>query len=355
MPIDPATAGAAANAFGQVFSAMQQNKANVMNFAYQNLQYNRQRRDNLADWNMMNEYNSPAAQMARLKAAGLNPNLVYGNGANAGQAQMPKPTTGGMPEYRALGINGASMVDSYMSAKVQALQADNLATQKALLEQEVKNKMAQEAKTWNDISKNTASRDLTNMMIQLRGQELNYSSRVYATKLALDESRIKNTDQDTMLKKANEAYSKANTQFRLDENDRANIRLDQGLRESVSRILLNRANQLRAEAQTANEYWRKQELMNQASLLEKKLTTEELNQEIKKEEIRLKGTTPGYYEREFVNSVQSIIRGVTSGVSRSFPGSGSYRPAPLGGYKYGKNSKSWFPKKLQWEDDDWNP
>jgi hypothetical protein len=32
-------------------------------------------------WQRNNEYNSPQAQMARLKAAGLNPNLVYGNGA----------------------------------------------------------------------------------------------------------------------------------------------------------------------------------------------------------------------------------------------------------------------------------
>jgi len=32
-------------------------------------------------WNRANEYNLPSAQMARLQEAGLNPNLVYGNGA----------------------------------------------------------------------------------------------------------------------------------------------------------------------------------------------------------------------------------------------------------------------------------
>lgn len=45
-----------------------------------------QRNGALADWNMQNEYNAPAAQMARLKAAGLNPNLVYGNGGSQVQA-----------------------------------------------------------------------------------------------------------------------------------------------------------------------------------------------------------------------------------------------------------------------------
>lgn len=34
-------------------------------------------------WQMQNAYNDPAAQMQRLKDAGLNPNLVYGNGADA--------------------------------------------------------------------------------------------------------------------------------------------------------------------------------------------------------------------------------------------------------------------------------
>lgn len=33
----------------------------------------------IAFWKMQNEYNTPANQMARLKEAGLNPNLIYGN------------------------------------------------------------------------------------------------------------------------------------------------------------------------------------------------------------------------------------------------------------------------------------
>ena len=40
--------------------------------------YNRQRADALADWNMQNQYNSPKAQMARFKEAGLSPHLIYG-------------------------------------------------------------------------------------------------------------------------------------------------------------------------------------------------------------------------------------------------------------------------------------
>ena len=39
---------------------------------------------NIAAWSMNNAYNDPAQQMMRLKAAGLNPNLVYGSGSVAG-------------------------------------------------------------------------------------------------------------------------------------------------------------------------------------------------------------------------------------------------------------------------------
>jgi hypothetical protein len=56
-------------------------------------QYNRQRRDNLADWHRQNIYNSPVEQMARLKEAGLNPALMYGKSGGTGQSMSPVPKT----------------------------------------------------------------------------------------------------------------------------------------------------------------------------------------------------------------------------------------------------------------------
>lgn len=56
-------------------------------------QYEQQRRDNRADWERQNEYNHPLEQMNRLRQAGLNPNLVYGKGADttAGSIQSATP------------------------------------------------------------------------------------------------------------------------------------------------------------------------------------------------------------------------------------------------------------------------
>ena len=49
-----------------------------------------QNEQNIRLWQMQNEYNTPAQQMERFKAAGLNPNLIYGKGT-AGNAQAITP------------------------------------------------------------------------------------------------------------------------------------------------------------------------------------------------------------------------------------------------------------------------
>lgn len=45
-------------------------------------------------WNAANAYNSPQAQMERLKEAGLNPNMIYGSGGNTGMATAPPQAPG---------------------------------------------------------------------------------------------------------------------------------------------------------------------------------------------------------------------------------------------------------------------
>lgn len=44
-------------------------------------------------WDLQNAYNSPEAQMERLKKAGLNPNLVYGSGNVVGNSSGSRPIT----------------------------------------------------------------------------------------------------------------------------------------------------------------------------------------------------------------------------------------------------------------------
>jgi hypothetical protein len=52
-------------------------------------------RQNIKFFNMQNEYNDPVKQMSRLKKAGLNPNLIYGqsvSGATGNSGSAPAPS-----------------------------------------------------------------------------------------------------------------------------------------------------------------------------------------------------------------------------------------------------------------------
>lgn len=70
-----------ARQFNKELAAWQNN----MNIA----QWHRERRAALEDWHRENVYNSPAAQMQRFQAAGLNPNLIYGQSNTGGSLSSP--------------------------------------------------------------------------------------------------------------------------------------------------------------------------------------------------------------------------------------------------------------------------
>ena len=98
--------------------------------------YNKKLQDNafahnVEMWNRQNAYNTPSAQMERLQAAGLNPNLVYGNGGATNTAtDYPKYQAGEVPQVaniraasRQLALQG---FQTALNAKLQAAQAANL-------------------------------------------------------------------------------------------------------------------------------------------------------------------------------------------------------------------------------------
>ena len=94
MPIDPffgSLASAGGSLVGSIANGLfggaqvrRQLKANKELAQYQ-FDLNRQQ------WQAENEYNSPKAQMQRLRDAGLNPNLVYGSGSVSGNTTTAGP------------------------------------------------------------------------------------------------------------------------------------------------------------------------------------------------------------------------------------------------------------------------
>lgn len=70
--------------FGSFSGKSQQEQANAMA---------------MRSWNLANDYNHPIQQMERLKAAGLNPLLVYGSGSVTGNTTSAPSLTGGNYSY----------------------------------------------------------------------------------------------------------------------------------------------------------------------------------------------------------------------------------------------------------------
>ena len=87
-------------------------------------------------WNLSNEYNSPLQQMQRFKEAGLNPNLVYGDGAKTLAAQVG---SGAAASSSAVGRGSIeNPVTTAIGIQSQMEQIKNLKEQNELLKQQAR-------------------------------------------------------------------------------------------------------------------------------------------------------------------------------------------------------------------------
>jgi len=94
-------------------------------------QWNRQNAYNLEMWNMQNQYNSPDAQMQRYKDAGLNPNLIYGQGQpglSSPVPQAPGPQAKGNPAEMAkiFPLQKMDFVSTLLGIQMQEQQLQNM-------------------------------------------------------------------------------------------------------------------------------------------------------------------------------------------------------------------------------------
>lgn len=129
-----------------------QHFANKQSQKYNTWMYKMQETDRLKNWNLQNQYNTPEAQMQRLKAAGLNPNLVYGGGNAATTAQPIQGANAGSWKPEAPRFEGNPM-STYFDTKIQQIQLDNLSKQGLLLEQDKINKQTQNLAMLQGIAK----------------------------------------------------------------------------------------------------------------------------------------------------------------------------------------------------------
>nr|QJI53654.1 MAG: DNA pilot protein [Cressdnaviricota sp.] len=231
---EPATTAALISAgaaiLGQGTNMVVQGKLNRKNRKWQDQRYAQQRAHNLADWNMNNEYNSPAAQMRRFKEAGLNPNLIYGKMDNTSsqsvQTAKYEPLPDKAPQVDTSQIQNAGMM--YAQARNMAATNKNLEKQNQVLDAEIKAKEAQTLAT-------LAGVDMTKF-------DLKFKQDLYQTNADMARSTLEKIRADI-------AQTAANTKFTIDQNERAAALQKPTLEQAIQQVLNMKAGKALTDAQ----------------------------------------------------------------------------------------------------------
>jgi hypothetical protein len=155
MPISAAAASIVGQGLDFVNSFLNrrsQKKQNEADKQFALDQQNRQRTWDVEDWNKTNAYNHPAEQMNRLRQAGLNPNLVYGKGADNTAVMIRGGATQPISKQEApqLNYSAANAIMQYQNVKNVKAQTDNLQADVQLKQKESLVKDANIAKTMQD-------------------------------------------------------------------------------------------------------------------------------------------------------------------------------------------------------------
>lgn len=143
-----------AQAAGGIFGAISNSVQNRKSRTFAKGMYEKQKADNIEFWKLQNSYNDPSQQMARLKAAGLNPALVYGQNAGgasgaAGAVNAPKVVD---PQFNPTDYSNISggitnAINSMYDLRIKQQTADNLKAQNDLMVDQMKHLNAQTFKT----------------------------------------------------------------------------------------------------------------------------------------------------------------------------------------------------------------
>ncbi len=151
MAVGAAIIGGLGSIVGSAIGAGAQRRANIQNMQLAKYQNNWQTAENdkayarsVEMWNMQNQYNSPTAQMSRLRQAGLNPNLVYGSGVTGNSAgstpqyQPAKIQRATMEPYRGWNLGLSDAASMYMAMRQNKAQVENMEAQNKLIKEQAR-------------------------------------------------------------------------------------------------------------------------------------------------------------------------------------------------------------------------
>jgi hypothetical protein len=266
------TAGVSALTGGA--SAYATGKQNKKSRAFSREMYEKTKADNIKFWDMQNQYNSPEAQMQRLKSAGLNPNMVYDKGGavqSAGNISTPDVQGGQFRTPDFAPISGA--VQGYFDTKIKQAQYDNLMAANTSIQQEAILKAAQTLAA----TESTKGQSIANALAQT-----NFQYSVEGARLANEQTR-------------------ANTQYTLSENERKTALQAPTLAAAVENVL-------RIKAETANTNAARGQINQTIKNLKQDYRLKEFEEDLAKQ---------GIYKNDplWARALAQFIEGLTGGMS----------------------------------------
>jgi hypothetical protein len=156
---------------------------------YQLADYERQKADAREFWDITNKFNSPQEQMNRLRQAGLNPNLVYGKGADVTAQALSGPKMDSAPRQQFRIDPGMISQAKAMNQqiKMQQAQTDNVLQDTA--NKEVQQSLTEAQKNQVDVQTANILQNTASSKFQLEQAMRNADSLYEQVKSASDKAR----------------------------------------------------------------------------------------------------------------------------------------------------------------------
>lgn len=197
LPLVPLIA-AGASLIGSGISARQSRKNTKDTIQAQKEMAQYQWKNDLDMWNRQNVYNSPQAQMSRFKDAGLNPNLIYGQG-NAGNASTLPKYSSVRPDYsQRQSVSGASLstLGQFQDFQMKNAQIDNIREQNNLTKERALTEVVDRSlrKTQRLLAGRKAQGEISRSNIAFHDEQIKRELAQYSKEYAKQEIRKRQQD-----------------------------------------------------------------------------------------------------------------------------------------------------------------
>ena len=235
---------------------------------------------NIANWQSENEYNSPKAQMLRYQAAGLNPNLIYGQSNMAGDiGAYQSAQYAESPDYTFDNSGFDSAMDQF-SSSLQSLANHSIEVkQRAILDEELASRQ---------IDNESKRVDLEEKKRKHENFESDYQVDRETNQRRLDELRFTSSPDyhNMIMQKLSDDHDKAVQEIE-------SSKLDRSQKEQQIELLKQEYEYNRAEENRKVIMFNIEKALREEGLSEAKIRSQiaEIERGIKEDELTVRGET----------------------------------------------------------------